>query len=47
MAYINEQELSNYIGVDESPNEIYGKVMALADIDNTVFELLTDVPIGS
>jgi tyrosyl-tRNA synthetase len=39
------KSLGNYIGVDESPNEIYGKVMALAD--NMViqyFELLTDVP---
>src|SRR5208283_2473447 len=38
------KSLGNYIGVDESPNEIYGKVMALAD--NTIiqyFELLTDV----
>ena len=39
------KSLGNYIGVDESPNEIYGKVMALAD--NMIiqyFELLTDVP---
>ena len=38
------KSLGNYIGVDESPNEIYGKVMALAD--NMIiqyFELLTDV----
>ena len=39
------KSLGNYIGVDESPNEIYGKVMALAD--NMIiqyFELLADVP---
>jgi tyrosyl-tRNA synthetase len=38
------KSLGNYIGVDEAPNEIYGKVMALAD--NMIiqyFELLTDV----
>jgi tyrosyl-tRNA synthetase len=38
------KSLGNYIGVDESPNDIYGKVMALAD--NMIiqyFELLTDV----
>ena len=38
------KSLGNYIGVDEEPNEIYGKVMALAD--NMIiqyFELLTDV----
>ena len=38
------KSLGNYIGVDETPNEIYGKVMALAD--NMIiqyFELLTDV----
>jgi tyrosyl-tRNA synthetase len=39
------KSLGNYIGVDESPNEIYGKIMALAD--NMIiqyFDLLTDVP---
>ncbi len=38
------KSLGNYIGVDESPDEIYGKVMALAD--NMIiqyFDLLTDV----
>jgi tyrosyl-tRNA synthetase len=38
------KSLGNYIGVDESPNEIYGKIMALAD--NMIiqyFDLLTDV----
>ena len=39
------KSLGNYIGVDESPNEIYGKVMALADnMIMQYFELLTDVP---
>jgi tyrosyl-tRNA synthetase len=39
------KSLGNYIGVDEPPNEIYGKVMSLAD--NMIiqyFDLLTDVP---
>jgi tyrosyl-tRNA synthetase len=39
------KSLGNYIGVNELPDEIYGKVMALAD--NMIiqyFELLTDVP---
>jgi tyrosyl-tRNA synthetase len=38
------KSLGNYIGVDEPPNEIYGKVMSLAD--NMIlqyFDLLTDV----
>ena len=37
------KSLGNYIGVDESPNDIYGKVMSLAD-DMIVhyFDLLTD-----
>ncbi|MDD5288374.1 MAG: tyrosine--tRNA ligase [Dehalococcoidales bacterium] len=38
------KSLGNYIGVDEPPNEIYGKVMALAD--NMIiqyFDLLTNV----
>jgi tyrosyl-tRNA synthetase len=38
------KSLGNYIGVDESPDEIYGKVMALAD--NMIiqyFDLLTDI----
>jgi tyrosyl-tRNA synthetase len=38
------KSLGNYIGVDESPDEIYGKVMALADnMIMQYFELLTDV----
>ncbi len=39
------KSLDNYIGVDEPPNEMYGKVMSLTDdliID--YFTLLTDVP---
>jgi tyrosyl-tRNA synthetase len=39
------KSLGNYIGIDEPPNEIYGKVMSLAD--NMIiqyFDLLTDVP---
>ena len=39
------KSLGNYIGVDEPPHEIYGKVMSLAD--NMIiqyFDLLTDVP---
>ncbi|MCX6003585.1 MAG: tyrosine--tRNA ligase [Chloroflexi bacterium] len=38
------KSLGNYIGVDEPPNEIYGKVMSL--VDNMLiqyFDLLTDV----
>jgi tyrosyl-tRNA synthetase len=38
------KSLDNYIGVDEPPNEIYGKVMSL--VDNMLiqyFDLLTDV----
>jgi len=41
------KSLGNYIGVAEPPNDIYGKVMSLAD--NMIldyFELLTDVPAG-
>lgn len=39
------KSLGNYIGVDEPPNEIYGKAMSIPDsliID--YLELLTDVP---
>ncbi len=41
------KSLGNYIGVDEKPNEMYGKVMSIPDgliID--YFELVTDVPEG-
>lgn len=38
------KSLGNYIGVEETPNDIYGKVMALADtMIIQYFELLTDV----
>jgi len=39
------KSLGNYIGVDEPPNEIYGKVMSIPD--NLIFdylELITDMP---
>lgn len=39
------KSLGNYIGVDESPNEIYGKVMSIPD--SLIFdylELVSDVP---
>jgi len=39
------KSLGNYIGVDEPPNEIYGKVMSIPDtLMLQYFELLTDVP---
>ena len=39
------KSLGNYIGVDESPGEIFGKVMSLADAMMTdYFTLLTGVP---
>jgi tyrosyl-tRNA synthetase len=39
------KSLGNYIGVAEAPNDIYGKVMSLADnMIINYFELLTDVP---
>ncbi len=39
------KSLGNYIGVTESPNEIYGKVMSITDeLIMDYFELLTDVP---
>jgi tyrosyl-tRNA synthetase len=38
------KSLGNYIGVDEPPNEIYGKVMSLVDdVLIQYFDLLTDV----
>ena len=37
------KSLGNYIGVDESPNEIFGKVMSVSDtLMLSYFELLTD-----
>jgi tyrosyl-tRNA synthetase len=39
------KSLGNYIGVDEPPNEIYGKVMSIPDtLILHYFELVTDVP---
>jgi tyrosyl-tRNA synthetase len=39
------KSLGNYIGVTESPEQIYGKVMSVPDdLVLTYFELLTDVP---
>ena len=39
------KSLGNYIGVDEPPNEMYGKVMSIPDSRMMdYFELLTDVP---
>ncbi len=39
------KSLGNYIGVAESPNEIYGKVMSIPDsLIMDYFELLTDAP---
>jgi len=39
------KSLGNYIGVDESANDIYGKVMSIPDtLIMPYFELVTDVP---
>jgi len=39
------KSLGNYIGVDEAPNDIYGKVMSIPDdLIINYFELLTDIP---
>jgi tyrosyl-tRNA synthetase len=39
------KSLGNYIGVDEPPNDMYGKVMRIGDpLIMPYFELLTDVP---
>ena len=39
------KSLGNYIGVDEPPEEIYGKVMSIPDeLITPYFELVTDVP---
>jgi tyrosyl-tRNA synthetase len=39
------KSLGNYIGVDEPPAEIYGKVMSISDnLILQYFELVTDVP---
>jgi len=39
------KSLGNYIGIDEPPNDIYGKVMSIPDdLIMQYFELVTDVP---
>jgi tyrosyl-tRNA synthetase len=39
------KSLGNYIGVDDPPNDMYGKVMSIPDnLIMPYFELLTDVP---
>lgn len=39
------KSLGNYIGIDEPPNDIYGKVMSIPDqLIMLYFELLTDIP---
>jgi tyrosyl-tRNA synthetase len=44
-AHKMSKSLGNYIGVAEPPNDIYGKVMSLADnMIADYFELLTDIP---
>ncbi len=36
----------NYIGIDEDPNEMYGKILSIPDgLIFTYFELVTDVPV--
>ena len=41
------KSLGNYIGVDEPPDEVYGKVMSIPDsLIMPYFELVTDVPDG-
>ena len=40
------KSLNNYIGIDEPPSEIFGKVMSISDeIMFLYYELVTDVPI--
>jgi tyrosyl-tRNA synthetase len=39
------KSLGNYIGIDEPPNDIYGKVMSIPDnLIGDYFDLITDVP---
>ncbi len=41
------KSLGNYIGIDEPPNDIYGKVMSISDeLMYRYFELVTDVPMS-
>jgi tyrosyl-tRNA synthetase len=40
------KSLDNYIGIDEGPNEIFGKVMSISDeMMYRYWELVTDVPV--
>ncbi|MBD3413964.1 MAG: tyrosine--tRNA ligase [Candidatus Aminicenantes bacterium] len=42
------KSLDNYIGISESPTEIYGKVMSISDsLMYRYYELLTDLPIST
>ncbi len=39
------KSIGNYIGIDESPEEIFGKIMSIPDeLIYPYFELLTDIP---
>jgi tyrosyl-tRNA synthetase len=39
------KSLNNYIGIDEEPNEMFGKVMSVSDeLMWRYYELLTDIP---
>ena len=41
------KSLGNYIGIDEPPNEVYGKIMSIPDdLIYPYFELITDVSLG-
>jgi len=41
------KSLGNYIGIDESPDEIFGKIMSISDdLMVRYYELLTDEPLG-
>jgi tyrosyl-tRNA synthetase len=40
------KSLGNYIGIDEPPNEMFGKVMSISDeLMWKYYELLTDLPV--
>lgn len=42
------KSLGNYIGIDEEPNQIYGKAMSIPDVLMVkYFELATDLPLGA
>jgi tyrosyl-tRNA synthetase len=41
------KSLNNYVGITETPNEIYGKIMSISDpLMYRYYELLTDIPIA-